>query len=90
MSNDFVCGDEVRWASQAQGTWKRKQGTVVAVVPAGMCPSDFQAVLVTGRVPSGGFGQPRNHESYLVKVGNKLYWPRTSQLWRSAGSMDGA
>ena len=65
----FKVGDKVSWTSQSAGVTKTKTGVVVEVLPAG---------CKTGRK----FGAPRDHESYLVKVGRseKLYWPRVCHL----------
>lgn len=78
----FWKGDRVKWTSQSLGCKKTKVGTVIAIVPAGEHPEKF--------IPEGfrcgyamGFGQPRDHESYLVQVdgqGTTLYWPRVSHL----------
>jgi len=65
-------GDKVTWKSQAGGHWLEKTGVIVAVVAAGTAP-----------VIPGGYshrkdissGRSRNHESYLVAVGSRLYWP---------------
>jgi hypothetical protein len=74
---NVIIGDRVVWESQAQGRWKTKQGKVVAVVPAYERASRY--------VPDGynkvdGWGMSRNHESYIVAVGQNLYWPRVSAL----------
>ena len=75
-------GDRVQWTSQSKGSRTAKVGRIVAVVPPKMSPSKF--------VPEGfragsplGFGVPRGHETYLVKVDGKgrgLYWPRVKYL----------
>jgi hypothetical protein len=64
----FVLGDKVAWTSQAAGSWRYKMGTVVEVVPPGAYPS------------VRGCGMPRDHESYVIKVGSRKYWPRVSLL----------
>ena len=70
-------GDTVRWQSQSQGYHKVKEGIIVAKIPAGRRPSEavFPA-LYRGAGP--GYG--RDHDSYVVKVGNKFYWPRVKGL----------
>lgn len=80
----YQVNDVVRWNSSNTD----KQGTVVAIVPAGQKPSDV------GFPKAGGGGLPRDHETYVVK-GKKLqhntvgtipygsaafYWPHVSLL----------
>jgi len=69
-------GSSVKWTSQSQGYELAKEGVVVAVVPP-----DTNPVAVA---PAGSklsmTGLPRNHESYLVQAGKRLYWPRVSAL----------
>ena len=74
--------DCVEWTSQSAGYTTIKRGKIVAVVPEKGNALQF--------VPEGfgcrnryGFGMPRSHESYLIKVkgkGRKLYWPHVSGL----------
>lgn len=66
----FKIGSGVRWKSQAGGYAKEKIGIVVEVVPAKALPKN----------KGGGWGSPRGHESYVVKVGSKLYWPIVKNL----------
>lgn len=75
----FSVGDRVSWESQASGTWKKKIGTVVEVVPAHTSWSENR----TGVVGT------RGHESYIVEVdtvkGGKRqrqtrYWPIVKNL----------
>lgn len=77
-------GDMVTWESQAAGSWKRKEGVVVEVVQPKGRPSPG---LVKGAALIG-----RKEVSYVVRVGNRHYWPRTSSLSlvTSAGSSDSA
>jgi hypothetical protein len=70
----FELGDKVKWDSQAAGYIKTKKGKIVVVLPAGTRPGD--GVLAGLRYP----GKPRNHESYVVMVGEKYYWPRVAYL----------
>jgi len=67
-------GDTVSWISQAQGYVKHKTGVIVRVLAPDERPSPRE-------VKGAGWG--RDHESYIVKVGNKLYWPRVSALERA-------
>lgn len=64
-------GTCVRWTSGARGSATEKTGIVVRV-------------LAPGERPKGGEirepGLARDHESYLVRVGNRLYWPRVKGL----------
>lgn len=66
----FELGDDVEWTSGASGFWpKRKRGIVVEIVPVGTVPDSNKETV-------GG----RKHESYVVRVGKKLYWPRVCHL----------
>lgn len=70
-------GDVVQWASQAQGVWKTKEGTVVKIVPKGDRPQSADGV--------SGCGWGRDHESYIVEVHHPTrkptrYWPLVSKL----------
>mgnify|MGYP006969506354 CR=1 FL=1 len=80
-------GDKVIWRSQAAGTPKVKEGTIVGVIPTYVNPQlvihDFCSEY--GASSAFGFGKERNHESYVVLVKNgkrkpKIYWPRVSKL----------
>ena len=62
----FNMGDKVQWDSQSAGYVKHKEGTVVEVVPAGTHPTIKHVASYIGT---------RNHESYVVQVKYKLYWP---------------
>jgi hypothetical protein len=77
----FQVRDFVAWTSQAGGFQKLKVGQIVAVVPvrtsAKSClPNGFDSNS------SCGYGMSRDHESYLVQVGNscRLYWPQVKNL----------
>lgn len=75
-------GDRVTWTSQSQAYRTTKVGEIIAIVPAGTPPGDM--------LPAGfkcnsspGYGFPRKHESYLVRVegkGRRAYWPRVARL----------
>lgn len=70
-------GARVRWTSQSQASSKTKEGIIAEVIPAGVRPSPSKwPSLYTGAGP----GSARNHESYIVRVGSKVYWPRVSKL----------
>ena len=72
-------GDKVRWSSQAGGHKKTKEGTVAQIVPHGKRPD-------LNRFPDlyrgSGCGIGRKELSYVVRVGNKHYWPVASKLER--------
>ena len=81
----FKVGQKVAWVSQSAGTWKEKHGEVLRIVRPGEEPTGGYAFLDHIR-PGGGFGHPRNHESYLIVVKTtkrskpRLYWPRVALL----------
>lgn len=74
----FGVGDAVIWKSSST----RKEGVVVAIVPAGLMPA------YVGYPTVGKGALPRNHDSYVVR-GHKLagrpvsslYWPVVSLLY---------
>ena len=77
----FNVGDTVVWSSSANASLKAKRGTVEAVIPPNGRPTPAQ------QKEADAYGQPRDHESYLVRVPGKtatskgkLYWPRVSAL----------
>ena len=71
----FHKGQKVYWDSQSGGHYTSKDGVIRHVLSAYSFPTTY------GYRPNGGpVGMPRNHESYLVLVGKRLYWPRVSKL----------
>lgn len=70
----FVVGDIVSWTSSAGGVSKNKVGPVVEVIQAGSVPYPRSGLR------ADRLGAPRNHESYVVKVGSLFYWPRVNGL----------
>jgi hypothetical protein len=81
-------GDAVKWKSQAQGYATVKEGVIVAVLQPGERPnkSAHPDMFKTDRYGSErgpGFG--RKELSYVVKVRNRHYWPR-SLLLQPAGA----
>lgn len=70
----FAVGTEVEWRSQAQGSCKTKRGTIIEVIPASKRP-DTQ---IYPHLLGAGWG--RKHESYVVLVGRRHYWPVVSKL----------
>jgi hypothetical protein len=61
-------GDLVVWDSQSDGKSRTKQGVIVEVIPPGKRPN------------LRGAGSARKYESYLVRVGGRIYWPRVIHL----------
>lgn len=76
----FQVGDRVHWLSRGGASFCLKEGLIEQVIPAGEAISREQAK------ETDAWGQPRSHESYLVRVGQsdkrkgKLYWPQTKDL----------
>ncbi len=66
----------VQWRSQGSGVWKVKEGEIVEIIPVGQTPDGNKYPTLR----AGGIGMPRNHESYVVAVGKRHYWPRVSAL----------
>lgn len=84
--NKFQIGDTVTWTSQAGGKSKTKKGIVLYVIPPAIVPKNH--------VTAGGWNWKRvgvtfrDHESYLIQVGNdkRLYWPLVKYLERAEPS----
>lgn len=76
----FRVGDKVEWESQAQGYCKVKTGVIVAIVHQGLLPTN--ACPLKYETNRFSMSQPRDHRSYLIKVGNSynLNWPRVCHL----------
>lgn len=89
----FGVGDKVRWASQAGGYTKVKEGEIVAVVPDGrgiIATLGNRANAYNLRHLFGSLYIKRDHASYLVAVPTKskkgrplLYWPRVKHLQKA-------
>ena len=73
----FKIGDQVEWTSQSQGYTKTKRGVVAQVVPAEQRPDKTRFPQLFRGI---GCGYGRNHESYVVLVGKRPYWPVASRL----------
>lgn len=73
----FSVGNKVRWTSQSQGFVKEKIGVVAEVVPAKYRPDRTRFPKL---YKGAGAGSSRDHESYVVIVGTKPYWPRVDNL----------
>lgn len=75
----FQKGQTVKWTSQASGNTIEKHGTVAEVVPAFCKPNEsFRKLYSRGNGVHKS--SARNHESYVVVVDRRAYWPRVSQL----------
>lgn len=70
-------GTAVKWRSQANGGVKEKVGIIVDVLPAGARPS---RELFPSLHKHSGCGFGRDHVSYVVMVGKRIYWPRAAAL----------
>ncbi len=60
-------GDTVSWTSQR----KHKTGVIIEAVRPFSAPSQHYGLRATAK---------RSSTSYVVKVGNKYYWPHRSKL----------
>ena len=60
-------GDTVSWSSQR----KQKTGVIIEAVRPFSAPSQHYGLQTTAK---------RSSTSYVVKVGNKYYWPHRSLL----------
>lgn len=77
-ANGFEVGDVVTWRSQAGGSWTEKTGAVVEVVPA-LCRMSSAIAKELGYY-GNEYTPRRKGLSYVVRVGDKFYWPRTAAL----------
>ncbi len=68
----FNLGDRIHWVSQSQGYKTAKRGQIIEVIAPRAVPAAFSGETVTHSA--------RNHESYVVQVGTKMYWPRVTSL----------
>ena len=64
-------GDTVSWTSQAGGFSKTKTGVIVEAIPPHYSPDAKYNLHTISK---------RSSTSYVVKVGNKYYWPHRSKL----------
>jgi hypothetical protein len=79
MTDKIKIGTTVKWGSQAGGFWTEKIGKVVAIVPPMTQVNErLRRAGENGRLREPGMA--RDHESYVVRIGSKLYWPRVSSL----------
>lgn len=82
----FKINDRVFWASQAAGSWTKKEGVVHRVIPAGQF-CHLTSDEVTNFSCQVDSSSPRDHENYLVLVPgrtenskSKIYRPVVSRL----------
>jgi len=76
-------GDLVEWTSHSHSRVTTKTGRVVSVVPAGRSVKAWISASPELSLFADNHkdkGRARKRESYLVVVGNKLYWPRVGGL----------
>lgn len=81
MSFKFQIGDKVAWQTVSKGVRFDKKGAVELVLPPNTRPP------ANKRREADVYGQARECESYMVRVGTKsgrgkgqLYWPKESLL----------
>ncbi len=89
MSTSFAVGNKVNWTSQSQGSEKTKQGTIIAIVPAGRSVKTALKELY-GEIPVSRIKVAEMTVTYLrilVEVPRKgrsvkadYYCPRESSL----------
>lgn len=72
-------GAKVKWVSQSGGFSKVKEGVIAQILKAKEMPS---RELFPTLYKHSGVGGSRDHESYVVKVGSRPYWPRANHLRR--------
>lgn len=77
---DFDIGEEVQWTSQAGGVSKTKVGVIAQVVQAKAYPDRMG---FPGLYKNSGIGMHRDHDSYVVLVNGKAYWPVAKRLSRT-------
>jgi hypothetical protein len=73
----YCIGETVCWSSQSNGRIKEKTGIIEAIIPVGHQPSEQ---LYPELYRGAGIGRPRDHMSYVVRVGKRAYWPRAKSL----------
>ena len=74
----FSLDQRVEWVSQASGVTSQKTGRIVQIVPPGQKPFERFTNLYRNRGVQTV--NVRKHESYVVDVGGRFYWPRVSAL----------
>lgn len=80
MTQTFKLDQRVHWFSRGGSSYCTKEGVIEYVVAASqILPRELAR-------EADAYGLPRDHESYLVRVGKsdkrkgKLYWPRVKDL----------
>jgi hypothetical protein len=76
-------GDKVTWKSQSHGHSKTKTGIIIVVIPRRTNPLSIDEVKKMKLCFEYGSG--RDHDSYMVKANNRVYWPRVKHLKRVKG-----
>lgn len=80
-TQQFKLNDVVTLASSSQGYRTTKIGRIIAVVAPNEPVWTAERRLALGDGPGlKDVGSPRKHETYVVLVGRKLYWPRVNAL----------
>ena len=80
MTQTFQLTQCVHWSSRGGRSYATKEGVIELVVAAG------QSLPRELAKEADAYGLPRDHESYLVRVGKsdkrkgKLYWPQVKDL----------
>lgn len=88
MHAKFPLNAQVHWSSRGGSTVKAKEGVVEHIIPAG------EHIPQALAKEADAYGLPRDHESYVVRVGKtdkrkgKLYWPQVKDL--KAGPLEQA
>lgn len=88
MSVAFKVGDRVTQTYQTGGSHRQRDCIVVTEVGVYESPQDACAHAGVDYETLRFTGTKRNHVSYVVSVGSKLYWPRVSQLRPVVDSVD--
>lgn len=73
----FKTGEEVTWKSQAKGVMKVKVGKVLAILEPGQLP---ETLGFKNNKTLRGAKSPREVVSYIIQVGNTVYWPKVKGL----------
>ncbi len=83
----FEVGDAVKWTSTSNGSTIEKRGKVIQVIEPRANPhKQFDQLERQGYRSMWGGGCPRDHQSYIVAVGQGegkallIYWPRVRAL----------
>lgn len=75
----FSFGDVVRWTAKVEGEQPvKRRGVIVATVPPGAdplqhIPKGFSSKTIDNK-------SRKDHESYIVLVGQRIFWPAVGKL----------